>query len=49
MKSIRLDETRDRVRRLVQEANFILPEDVAARLEAMPTIEESETGREVFR
>ncbi len=49
MKSIRLDEIRDRVRRLVQDANFVLPRDVAARLEAMAAVEESDSGKEVFR
>jgi len=49
MKSIRLDEIRERVKRLVQEANFVLPADVSARLETMAAAEESEVGREVFR
>ncbi len=49
MKSIRLDEISDRVRRLVQDANFVLPGDVAARLEAMAAVEESDSGKEVFR
>ena len=49
MKSLRLDEIRDRVRRLVQAANFLLGGDVAARLEAMAAVEESDAGREVFR
>jgi fumarate hydratase subunit alpha len=49
MKSIRLDEIRERVKRLVQEANFVLPADVSARLETMAAAEKSEAGREVFR
>ncbi len=49
MKSIRLDEIRERVRGLVQEANFVLPGDVAARLDVMAAAEESEAGKEVFR
>ncbi len=49
MKSIELDAIRDRVRSLVQEANFILPADVAARLEALSAGEESDAGKEVFR
>ena len=49
MKSIDLDALRERVKRLVQEANFVLPEDVSARLEAAAAAEESEAGKEVFR
>ncbi len=34
---------------MVQEANFVLPGDVAARLETMAAAEESDAGKEVFR
>lgn len=46
MKNIRLDEIRDRARSLVQDANFILPGDVAARLETMAAVKESDAGRD---
>jgi fumarate hydratase subunit alpha len=49
MKTIRLREVEDRVKALVQEANFVLPADVAHTLDRAAETEESEAGREVFR
>ncbi len=49
MKVINLAEVRDRVKDLVQEANFILQDDVRAIIEQMEKLEESPAGLEVFR
>jgi len=49
MKIISLAEVRDRVKDLVQEANFVLQDDVRAVIESMEKLEESPTGLEVFR
>ncbi len=49
MKSIHLGEVEERVKALVQEANFVLPADVAESLERAAQSEESESGREVLR
>jgi fumarate hydratase subunit alpha len=49
MKVISLAEVRDRVKDLVQEANFVLQDDVRAVIESMEKLEESPAGLEVFR
>jgi fumarate hydratase subunit alpha len=49
MKIISLAEVRDRVKDLVQEANFVLQDDVRAVIESMEKLEESPAGLEVFR
>lgn len=49
MKIISLAEVRDKIKDLVQEANFVLQEDVQAVIEAMEKMEESPAGLEVFR
>jgi len=49
MKVISLAEVRDRVKDLVQEANFVLQDDVRAVIESMEKQEESPAGLEVFR
>jgi fumarate hydratase subunit alpha len=49
MKTIRLREVEERVKALVQEANFVLPADVAQTLDRAAETEESEAGRQVFR
>lgn len=49
MKIISLAEVRDRVKNLVQEANFVLQDDVRAVIESMEKLEESPAGLEVFR
>lgn len=49
MKVISLAEVRDRVKDLVQEANFVLQDDVRNLIEAMEKQEESPAGLEVFR
>ncbi len=49
MKIISLAEVRDRVKNLVQEANFVLQDDVLAKIESMEKLEESPAGLEVFR
>lgn len=49
MKIISLAEVRDKVKNLVQEANFVLQDDVRAVIESMEKLEESPAGLEVFR
>ncbi len=49
MKIISLAEVRDRVKDLVQEANFVLQDDVRNIIESMEKLEESPAGLEVFR
>lgn len=49
MKVISLTEVRDRIKDLVQEANFVLQDDVRNVIEAMEKQEESPAGLEVFR
>ncbi|MCX7973143.1 MAG: fumarate hydratase [Candidatus Aminicenantes bacterium] len=49
MKLISLAEVRDKIKNLVQEANFVLQEDVQTALETMEKLEESPAGLEVFR
>ncbi len=49
MKVISLAEVRDRIKDLVQEANFVLQDDVRNVIEAMEKQEESPAGLEVFR
>lgn len=49
MKIISLAEVRDKIKDLVQEANFVLQDDVQAVIEAMEKLEESPAGLEVFR
>ena len=48
MRTVSLLEVRDKIKDLVQEANFALPDDVAACLRDMETREESPEGQEVF-
>jgi fumarate hydratase subunit alpha len=49
MKSIRPGEVEERVKALVQEANFVLRKDVTEALDRAGEREESPAGREVFR
>lgn len=49
MRVISLAEVRDRIKDLVQEANFVLQDDVRNVIEAMEKQEESPAGLEVFR
>lgn len=48
MKVIKLSEVRDRIKNLVQEANFELQDDVLAVIKDMEKKEESPAGKEVF-
>ncbi len=48
MKVIKLSEVRDRIKNLVQEANFELQEDVLKVIKDMAAKEESPAGQEVF-
>ncbi|MBM3284332.1 MAG: fumarate hydratase [Candidatus Aminicenantes bacterium] len=48
MKVIKLSEVRDRIKNLVQEANFELQEDVLKVIKEMTAKEESPAGKEVF-
>jgi len=49
MKIISLSEVRDRIKDLVQEANFVLQDDVLDLIKEMEKKEESPAGKEVFR
>ncbi len=48
MKVVKLSEVRDRIKNIVQEANFVLQEDVLAVIKEMAAKEESPAGKEVF-
>ncbi len=48
MKVVKLSEVRDRIKNLVQEANFELQDDVLAVIKEMAKKEESPAGKEVF-
>jgi fumarate hydratase subunit alpha len=48
VKVIKLSEVRDRIKNLVQEANFELQDDVLAVIKEMQKKEESPAGKEVF-
>ncbi len=48
MKIIKLSEVRDRIKNLVQEANFELQDDVLKVIKEMAAKEESPAGKEVF-
>ena len=48
MKVVKLSEVRDKIKNLVQEANFVLQEDVLAVIKEMAAKEESPAGKEVF-
>lgn len=48
MKVIKLSEVRDRIKNLVQEANFELQDDVLKVIKEMAAKEESPAGKEVF-
>ena len=48
MKTISLTKVRDQIKDLVQEANFVLQDDVLAVVEEMEKKEESQAGKEVF-
>jgi fumarate hydratase subunit alpha len=48
LRVVRLVEVRDKIRDLVQEANFELQDDVLAVIKGMAAKEESPAGREVF-
>jgi len=49
MKTIHLSEVRDKVREIVQKANFELQDDVLKVVQEMETEEESPAGKAVFR
>lgn len=49
MKTINLSEVRDKVRKMVQEANFELQEDTMAVIKDMEAKEESPAGKSVFK
>lgn len=48
MKVIKLSEVRDRIKNMVQEANFELQDDVLKVIQGMAAKEESPAGKEVF-
>jgi fumarate hydratase subunit alpha len=48
MKTISLAKVRDQIKNLVQEANFVLQDDVLAVIKEMEKKEESPAGKEVF-
>jgi len=48
VKVVKLSEVRDRIKNLVQEANFVLQDDVLAVIKEMAAKEESPAGKEVF-
>jgi len=48
LKVVKLSEVRDRIKNIVQEANFVLQEDVLAVIKEMAAKEESPAGKEVF-
>jgi len=48
MKTVSLAKVRDRIKDLVQEANFVLQDDVLAVVKEMEKKEESPAGKEVF-
>ena len=48
MKVVKLSEVRDRIKNLVQEANFVLQDDVLKVIKDMAAKEESPAGKEVF-
>jgi fumarate hydratase subunit alpha len=49
LKTVKLTEIRDKIKDLVQEANFELQDDVVAVIKDMAKKEESPAGQEVFR
>lgn len=49
MKIISLSEVRERIKNMVQEANFVLQDDVLEIIKEMDKKEESPAGKEVFR
>lgn len=49
MKTVSLAEVRDRIKDIVQEANFNLQDDVLKVIKEMSVIEESSVGKEIFK
>ncbi|MGB8951121.1 MAG: fumarate hydratase [Candidatus Aminicenantales bacterium] len=49
MKTLSLSEVRDKIKDLVQEANFVLQDDVLAVIQEMEKKEESPAGKDVFK
>jgi len=49
MKTVSMAEVRDRIKDIVQEANFNLQDDVLKVIKEMIVIEESPTGKEIFK
>ncbi len=49
MKTVSMAEVRDRIKDIVQEANFNLQDDVLKVIKEMSVIEESPVGKEIFK